>query len=144
MGSPSFPQTLFVSHDAELCRNEIARVLAVAGLGEVNDLFFEALLMARKHRWSWECACKLFEVLQKLVNWERDHPLSTMHQSFAKFKELVLMWSCERPPWTAGLFDEDQVIQINTFILSHHYAHFGMHKFLISPANLKLELETQS
>ncbi len=53
----------------------------------------------------------------------------------------VLAVSCERPPWTVGLFNKEQVAALTDFALQHHYRHFALHKHLTAESLDKLELE---
>ncbi len=53
----------------------------------------------------------------------------------------MLIVSCERPPWTVGLFNKEQVAALTEFALQNHYRHFALHKHLTADSLDKLELE---
>mmetsp|Transcript_2279 Transcript_2279/g.5253 ORF Transcript_2279/g.5253 Transcript_2279/m.5253 type:complete len:149 (-) Transcript_2279:143-589(-) len=137
-----FDEQLLSSRDVEWCRKQLynAAQASCAGpeVGQTDssyppvELLFEALCLARKQEWTWSCTRETFSILLTVLTFERDEPLCTMAQSFAKFKELLIVKSCERPPWTTGVFSPGQAVELTRFIMTHHYANFRMHKHLMS------------
>ncbi len=185
----AWPAALQASRDPCACREALRATLrerarggatggagAGAGTQLPEDLFFEALCLARGLRWSEVCVGKTLDIMLELLEFERENPMCSMEQSFDKFRRLVsatqqvaLTWrecgadpcsllpcfvrvtaallrqvlivSCERPPWTVGLFNKEQVAALTEFVLQNHYRHFALHKHLTAENLDKLELE---
>lgn len=136
-----FEEEVMTNNSATWCRESLERSLSEADVGSFpSDLYFEALCMCRRGQWTWACTGQLLRIMVSLQRFERDHPLCTMEQSFVKLQELVLSFSCERPPWTVGIFSPEQVQQATAFMLDHHYQHFAAHKFLTQTERPTLSL----
>ncbi len=101
----AWPAALQASRDPRACREALRATLrerargggaggaggagAGAGAQLPEDLFFEALCLARGLRWSEVCVGKTLDILLELLEFERENPMCSMAQSFDKFRQLV-------------------------------------------------------
>ena len=49
-----------------------------------------------------------------------------MADSFAVFKHLLLKHSCQRPPFSTGVFTPAEVPEISKYVLDTFYRHYKM------------------
>jgi len=108
-----------------------------------TELLFEALLLGRGNNWSEECTEKVLDLVVELIEFENENGLCSMEQSFERFRHLILLHSCERPPWSVGLYDKEQLKQLTEFIVAHHYKHFNLHKYMGAEVINRLVLEQE-
>jgi len=129
----TFNKRLHTSHDVAWCKSELK-----TDFPENADLFFETLCFARRESWTWELTERLFNIVLTTLEYETQNPLCTMEDSFSHFKKNVLLFCCERPPWTVGMFTEDQLKSICQFVLDHHYRFFSLHKQIVETVDIRL------
>mmetsp|Transcript_16312 Transcript_16312/g.41423 ORF Transcript_16312/g.41423 Transcript_16312/m.41423 type:complete len:169 (+) Transcript_16312:59-565(+) len=137
--SGRWPPKIFSSTSVHDCRAGLLEGTAQTG-PVPSDLLFEALSLGRASRWQPAMIEQLLDLVVDLQHFENANPLCTMEQSFEHFRQQLLRFSCERPPWTVGLFNRDQVTAITGMMLAHHYRHFALHKFLHAEEVTVLEL----
>uniref|UniRef100_A0A7S2WSZ8 Uncharacterized protein n=1 Tax=Mucochytrium quahogii TaxID=96639 RepID=A0A7S2WSZ8_9STRA len=144
--SIQFNEEISVTNDAAWCREEIRRAtekLAAergGGIDYPTDVLFQAVCMARENHWTWARMEKLLDIIVQVLDFERENPMCTMEHSFHNFKQRLLLFSCERPPWTIGLYTKEHVQKITEFIMAHHFRHFRVHKHLLKLQTEKLQL----
>ncbi|GAV00200.1 hypothetical protein RvY_11084 [Ramazzottius varieornatus] len=60
-------------------------------------------------------------------------------------QQIVLDLYCQRPPWSARIFDVHQAKNIREYIIKTYFRHFEMYKYAFTPTiymDLKIEYET--
>jgi hypothetical protein len=50
----------------------------------------------------------------------------TMEDSFTMFKHLLVKHSCQRPPFSTGIFDKADVTSITNYALDTFFRHYKM------------------
>ena len=73
------------------------------------DLAMDALRLSRRQLWNCEQVSAFLGIILHVVRFDARTSMDTMQQSFAYLKGLVLLHSCERPPWTSGIFTPQEV-----------------------------------
>lgn len=74
-----------------------------------NHVAFEIVSFCRLRCWSKVQLAVLIGILAEVINFDSQSNLDTIDQSFQQLKSLVLRHSCERPPWTSGIFTPEEV-----------------------------------
>lgn len=60
----------------------------------------------------------------------------SMEVSFQEFKNMLLYHSVERPPLSAGIFEEKDIDDTVQYILDSYYRHYRLFKFIFTPRPL--------
>ena len=60
----------------------------------------------------------------------------SMEVSFQEFKNMLLYHSVERPPISAGIFEENDIDNIVQYILDSYYRHYRLFKYIFTPQPL--------
>ena len=79
-------------------------------------------------------------IMQRLLDEDMKAAHRDVRQSFARLKELVLEHSVERPPWSVGIFEEDDIDPMMDHAANSYFRHFRLYRINLS-ARVQLELE---
>ena len=116
--SYTMAKCLIFTHVPEAAAEELKSTLEVDRvrellneyLGDVpTELGLEALRICRQHLWSSAQVSAFLAILLHVITFDAQTSVDTMEKSFAYLKSLVVLHSCERPPWTSGLFTPEEV-----------------------------------
>jgi hypothetical protein len=67
-------------------------------------------------------------ILKRIMDYDAQDELISLSQSFKKFKDLLLLHSCERPPWTSLVFTESDIVLLTDFALNTYFRHHAVYK----------------
>ena len=58
---------------------------------------------------------------------------NSMEKSYARFEELLLKHSVERPPYSVGTFNREDVAAIVEHATNHYFRQFKLYKYIFTP-----------
>ena len=104
---------------------------------------FEALDVDHDNVLSYDEICKVVEYLSVQKNFSTRQIQLLMNSlnpfesiTFQEFKNMLLYHSVERPPLSAGIFEEKDIDDTVQYVLDSYYRHYRLFKFIFTPRPL--------
>jgi hypothetical protein len=79
-------------------------------------------------------------IMKKVLDEDTAASHRDVRQSFARLKQLVLEHSVERPPWSVGVFDENDLDSMLAHATNSYFRHFRLYRMTMAP-RIQLELK---
>ncbi|GIL64618.1 hypothetical protein Vafri_18511 [Volvox africanus] len=92
------------------------------------DVYINALQFGEEQKFSDDKLSGLFSIVKTVHHRSIDEAL-TMERSFLLFKELLLMHSVQRPPYSLGLFTYAEMRKIMEWMLDSYYRHYKLYQY---------------
>lgn len=92
------------------------------------QLLLRAFAFAREAQFSATKTVVCLTILRTVMDYDAQDELISLAQSFKKFRDLLLLHSCERPPWTVLVFTETDIVQLTEFALNTYFRHHAVYK----------------
>lgn len=93
------------------------------------DLFYYAVLFARKNSFNHEQLSSLFTILKLIHLHCISTPYDNMEEGFQLLEDLLARHSVHRPPYSVCLFKLHQAKLVSEYILQTYFKHYKMYKF---------------
>ena len=100
--------------------------------GILVDYYFYAVAFARGAQFSPQKTSVLLSVLRRLLEHDMKSSLTSPADSFRLLKQLMLLHSCERPPWSSGVYTLDDVAKITDYVVENYYRHLKLYKYVFT------------
>jgi len=100
--------------------------------GILVDYYFYAVAFARGAQFSPQKTSVLLSVLRRLLEHDMESSLTSPADSFRLLKKLMLLHSCERPPWSSGIYTLDDVAKITDYVVENYYRHLKLYKYVFT------------
>ena len=100
----------------------------------VGDLYFYFYAFARDQKFTERKMATFLTICQQLFDADTstNDPLETFERSYQRFEAMLLKHSVERPPWSAGIFDGNDVKAIVNFVLHDYFRHYRLYKAIFT------------
>ena len=98
----------------------------------IFDFHFFNLAFARDLGFTPNKVSTFISIMIDALDRDRSDGLRTMEGSFLDFKKALLAHSVERPPASAGIFDEADVTKIVDYVTNSYYRHFRLYKYVLA------------
>ncbi|GIL85896.1 hypothetical protein Vretimale_8967 [Volvox reticuliferus] len=92
------------------------------------DVYINTLQFGEEQKFSDDKLSGLFSIVKTVHHRSTDEAL-TMERSFLLFKELLLMHSVQRPPYSLGLFTYAEMRKIMEWMLDSYYRHYKLYQY---------------
>jgi len=115
----------------ELCDDPQSEILI--------DLYKGAYFFARSHNFDEPQISTLISIFIRTHNVCTLTPYGNFDECFNFFKNLLILHSVHRPPWTLKIFTVNQVEDISTYVINTYFRHFKMYKYAFT-AKIHLDL----
>lgn len=93
------------------------------------DLYAYALLFAASHRFTAEQTSAFFTILKSLHELCVSSPYDNLHDALQFFKQLLLRFSVNRPPFSSCLYSIAEASAITDYLLSTYFKFFKLYKY---------------
>ena len=129
------------ANGSEACKEALSEILLTGSSNHADDedvlsikvdFFFYLYAFAKRLKLHEAQMSTLLSIFKATIEHDERQPLCTMRSSFTFFKNRLLLHSCERPPWTVGIFSPEQVKVIVEFSLRSYYRHFRAYRTVLS------------
>ena len=100
--------------------------------GILVDYYFYAVAFARGAQFTPQKMSVLLSVLRRLLEHDMKSSLTSPADSFRLLKKLMLLHSCERPPWSSGIYTLDDVAKITDYVVENYYRHLKLYKYVFT------------
>lgn len=113
--------TLLNSVDSARCKEELSTILAkyysdTTQLKVVVDLSFYNLAFAKEVGFIGIKCSTFLSILLALLQEDSTKVLRDVDESFTTFKRLLMIHSVQRPPWSVGIFEREDITQIVKYV----------------------------
>lgn len=95
----------------------------------VLDFHFQNFLWSQQQKMEPEQMSTFISIMKKVLDEMWSQRLS-MQAAFEVFKALLLTHSVHRPPYSTGIFNNDEVAKITDYALNTFFRHFKLYQFV--------------
>ncbi|CAK8675863.1 unnamed protein product [Clavelina lepadiformis] len=103
------------------------------------DLFLHTIAFSKLQKFSKEQSSAYFSIVKQTHEICTSTPFGNVEECFAFFRELVLIHSVHRPPWSLEIFNTEQIETITTHVINTYFRHYKLYKYAFTP-KVKLDL----
>lgn len=103
------------------------------------DMYISAIKFAKLHSFSPLQISTLMSILKQVHAVCTSTPFGNFQDTFLYFKELMLLHSVNRPPWSLKVFGTAELTLVSQYIQDTYFRHFKMYKYAFTP-KIKLDL----
>lgn len=103
------------------------------------DLFLHALQFAKLHKLSKAQISALVSIVKQTHEVCASTPFGNIQECFQYFRELMLIHSVHRPPWSIELYDTQQLEEITNYVINSYFRHYKLYKYTFTP-KVRLDL----
>lgn len=93
------------------------------------DLYFYAWRWAQEQRFSHEKTSTFLSIMRQVYTKAITDRYS-VHESFDHFKWLLQMHWCQRPPFSIGVFSQEDVSNITKYFVDNFYRQYKLYQYL--------------
>lgn len=103
------------------------------------DLFLHTLRFAKVHKYKKDQTSALFSIVKQTHEVCTSTPFGNIQECFQFFKEMMLLHSVHRPPWSVELFNAQQLEEITAHVINTFFRHYKLYKYAFTP-KVRLDL----
>lgn len=103
------------------------------------DMYISAIKFAKLNHFTPIQISTLMSILKQVHTVCTSTPFGNFEATFLYFKELMLLHSVNRPPWSLRVFDTRELAMVTQYIQDTYFRHFKMYKYAFTP-KVKLDL----
>ncbi|XP_039274270.2 cilia- and flagella-associated protein 119-like [Styela clava] len=103
------------------------------------DLFLHTLRFAKTHKYKKDQTSALFSIVKQTHEVCTSTPFGNMQECFQFFREMMLLHSVHRPPWSVELFNAQQLEEITAHVINTFFRHYKLYKYAFTP-KVRLDL----
>ena len=103
------------------------------------DMYISAIKFAKLHSFTPLQISTFMSILKQVHNVCTSTPFGNFEDTFLYFKELMLLHSVNRPPWSLKIFDTAELTIVSQYVQDTYFRHFKMYKYAFTP-KIKLDL----
>lgn len=98
-------------------------------LAVVSDMFFYAVQLAKKYKFTPEKCSVLFTMLRLTHEQATSSPHSTMQHTFDFFRQMLERHNIQRPPFSEAVFTLGDTSIVLDFALTTYFRHFKLYQY---------------
>lgn len=103
------------------------------------DMYISAIKFAKLSSFTPLQVSTLMSILKQVHTVCTSTPFGNFEATFLYFKELMLLHSVNRPPWSLQVFDTQELAMVTQYVQDTYFRHFKMYKYAFTP-KVKLDL----
>jgi len=97
------------------------------------EFYFHTIQFAKSKGMNYAQTSSLFTIMKLVHAMCTSTPYNNNKATFAYFKQLLVKHSLQRPPYSVGVFNVNQVQAITDYALNTYFRHFDMYKYAFTP-----------
>ena len=106
----------------------------------ILDFHFYNMVFCKKFGFTFIKTATYCSIMKQILDEDTAASHRDVRQSFQRLKQLVLEHSVERPPWSVGVFDENDVNEMLLHATNSYFRHFRLYRMTMAP-RVQLELK---
>lgn len=97
------------------------------------DLFLHTLRFAKLHNYRKDQTSALFSIVKQTHEVCTSTPFGNIQECFQFFRELMLIHSVHRPPWSIELYNAQELEEITAHVINTYFRHYKLYKYAFTP-----------